>query len=450
MRDLFFVAFLLILAAIGTKRPFVFVLAYVYIDNLAPQRLTYMLLNSVPISFIFVGLAVLAWALVDDKTDSRFSPRQGMILLLLIYCGATTTQADFPIEAAAKWSWVWKALLFAAFLPLTLRTRLRFESLLLFMIASAASIIIIGGIKTLVSGGGYGSLNLMVTNNTGLYESSIISMVAIAIIPLILFLLNDSLIFPPNWKSKLFGYALIFACLLMPIGTQARTGLICIVAVAIMSLRTIKRRMFYLSVMAGLALVAVPLLPASFTNRMDTIKGYKADQSASTRLAVWSWTWSYVKDHPFGGGFQAYLQNKIRYELTDAEETGAQTEVENTLTVDHARAYHSSYFEMLGEQGFPGLLIWLTIHLTGIARMEMLYRKYAKRPVDQDRWIGRLASALQQGHIIYMIGSLFVGVAFQPFVYMLVGMQIGLDSYARRRSAEARWKPIAQGLPARA
>ena len=69
-------------------------------------------------------------------------------MLLLGYCWYTTLNADFPVEAIEKWEWVWKALVFAIFLPLTLRTRLRIESLLLFMVLSAASIIIIGGIKT--------------------------------------------------------------------------------------------------------------------------------------------------------------------------------------------------------------------------------------------------------------------------------------------------------------
>ena len=35
---------------------------------------------------------------------------------------------------------------------------------------------------------------------------------------------------------------------------------------------------------------------------METIQGFKADESAGTRLAVWGWTWNYVKDHPGGGG----------------------------------------------------------------------------------------------------------------------------------------------------
>jgi putative inorganic carbon (hco3(-)) transporter len=37
---------------------------------------------------------------------------------------------------------------------------------------------------------------------------------------------------------------------------------------------------------------------------------------------------------------------------------------------------------------------------------------------------------------------LFVGIAFQPFVYMLVALQISLDTYLARRRTEAAWRPI--------
>jgi hypothetical protein len=36
----------------------------------------------------------------------------------------------------------------------------------------------------------------------------------------------------------------------------------------------------------------------------------------------------------------------------------------------------------------------------------------------------------------------FVGIAFQPFVYELVGAQIGLDTYLGRRRREQAWRPI--------
>jgi probable O-glycosylation ligase (exosortase A-associated) len=444
VRDLAFVGFLFALLGIGFRRPFVFVLTYVYIDIVAPQRLTYYMLNSVPISLITVALAVLAWLFVDDKKDSRFGPRQAMMTMLLIYCGITTTMADFPINAADKWGWAWKALAFAIFLPLTLRTRLRIEALALFMILSASAIIIVGGIKTLASGGGYGVLNLMVSNNVGLYESSSISMASICIIPLILFLRKYGTIFPPEWRVNLFCTALIFACLLIPIGTQARTGLVCIGVLALLTLRSTKRRFLYIFLSVAVSLVVIPYLPASFSKRMETIQGYKSDQSASTRVAVWKWTLDYVKEHPMGGGFDAYRGNNIRFETVTQDETGGQTDVESSVKTDKARAYHSAYFEMLGEQGYPGLILWLLIHGIGLIRMEIVRRRFRDPPAESERWIGALAEALQHAHIIFLVGALFVGIALQPFAYMLVGLQIGLDTYAKRRATEEAWKPIGE------
>jgi probable O-glycosylation ligase (exosortase A-associated) len=443
VRDLAFIAFLATLFGIGFRRPFVLVLAYVYIDIVAPQRLTYLLLNNIQISLIAVIAAVGAWAVADDKTHVRVAPRQILLIILLLYCGLTTTQADFPIQAADKWSWVWKALAFAIFLPMTLHTRLRIEALALFMVISAGSIIVVGGIKTLASGGGYGVLNLMVTNNTGLYESSIISAVAIMIIPIILFLMKHGTVFPPDWRVKVYGWALIFAALLIPVGTQARTGLICIAVLALLTLRATKRRFLYIGLVCAVAVIGTPFLPTSFTQRMSTIQTYKADQSASTRLAVWAWTWDYVQKNPMGGGFDAFRGNNLRIETVRTQSQGAQTDKSEHVDIDKARAYHSSYFEMLGEQGFFGLFIWLLIHFVGLVRMEIVFRKYRNRAVDDDQWIGALAGALQQAHIIYLAGALFVGIAFQPFVYMLVGLQIGLDTYASRRAIEAAWRPIA-------
>ncbi len=435
MRDLAFIGFLAAIFALGLRRPFIFVLAYVYIDVVSPQRMSYFLLNAFPISAMAVGFAVLSWAAMDDKRDMRMAPRQGLMLLLLAWCFFTTTRADFPIDAAYKWDWVWKALAFAIFLPLTLRTRLRIEALLLFMLLALSTIIIVGGLKTVLGGGGYGELKLLVNNNSGLFEGSIISAVSICVIPLILWFTRYGTIFPPDWRVKGFGYGLIFACLLMPVGTQARTGLVCIALLAVLMLRDVKRRALYIGGAALLAVAAIPFLPASFTERMGTITSYRADASASTRIEVWKWTWDYVKSHPMGGGFEAYRQNEIKYDKVELVGEGSSVTVVRTPEIDKSRAYHSAFFEMLGEQGWPGFILWLMIHLGGIFRMEILRRRYRTAPPEQ-AWIAPLATALQHGHIIYLSGSLFVGIALNPFVYMLVGAQIGLDTYLARKRAE--------------
>ncbi len=442
MRDLALIGFLLALFGAGFRRPFLFVLAYVYIDIVSPQRLTYYLLNAVPVSLIAVGLAVGGWLLADDKQGTRVAPRQVLLVVLLLYCWGTTITADFPVEARDKWDWVWKALAFAAFLPFTLRTRLRIEALLLFMVVSASSIIIVGGVKTLATGGGgYGSLNLMVSSNSGLYEGSTISAVAIAIIPAILWFTRHGTIFRPDWRVKAFCYALVFACLLIPVGTSTRTGLLCIGLLAVLLLREVKRKLPYLAGLALVAAVAVPFLPSAFTDRMSTIKTYQGDQSAATRIAVWAWTRAYANDHPFGGGFEAYRGNHLRIDTVALVGSGASATVKSDVAIDSARAYHSAYFEMLGEQGYPGLALWLLINLSGLVRMEVLRRRY--RATTPDRaWIAPLASALQQGQLIYLLGAAFIAIAFQPFIFMLIGAQIGLDTYCARARAGESFRPM--------
>ncbi|KTE19122.1 polymerase [Sphingopyxis sp. H050] len=438
MRDLAFVAFLFAFIGIGFRKPFLFVLCFCYIDIVAPQRLSYFLINSIPISLIVFGLAILGWLAADDKRDTRWSGRQTLMVVLLFYCWMTTIYADFPVEAADKWSWVWKALIWAIFLPLTLRTKLRIEALALVLLLSAAAIAIAGGIKTAAGGGGYGALQLLLSENYGLYEGSTMSCVAISIIPLILWYRKHGTIFPSDWMVSLFCFALVFACALLPVGTQARTGLICLAVLAILSLRAVKHRILYMVGAALLAAAAIPFLPQSYTERMETIRGYKSDQSASTRVAVWAWTWDYAKDHPFGGGFNAYLQNRVRVE----KEASKPDEVASVYE-EESRAYHSAYFEMLGEQGYPGLTLWLMLHLTGLIQMERIRRRYLKTRRGEEQWIAPLATALQHGHIVYLIGSLFVAIAFQPFIYMMLALEIGLTTYCRRREKESGWRPLA-------
>lgn len=441
MRDLVLVGFIATFLLLGFRRPFLFVLAYAYVDIVSPQQLSYYLLNSVPLSMIVAALAIAGWLIADDKRNLSFAPRQGLMLVLLGYIYFSTTYADLPTDALIKWNWAWKALFWAIFLPFTLRTKLRLESYLLVMVLSASSIVIVGGIKTVASGGGYGALNLLVESNAGLYESSTISAVAVAMVPIILWLSRFGTIFPPEWRVRLFAAALIFACLLIPVGTEARTGLVCIGVLGILMLRDAKRRLIYLGLVASAALMAVPFLPQSFTSRMGTISTYQADSSAGSRLAVWAWTWDYVRDHPLGGGFEAYRQNVLRVKVVGTRDLGAVQVTDQLLIEDRGRAYHSSYFEMLGEQGFPGLFLWLAIHLGGLVRMEILRRRYAGA-ADGAEWISPLATALQSAHVIYLVGSLFIGIAFQPFMLMLVAVQIGLDQLVGRKAKSARHQPL--------
>ena len=65
--------------------------------------------------------------------------------------------------------------------------------------------------------------------------------------------------------------------------------------------------------------------------------------------------------------------------------------------------------------------------------MEVLRRRFRRRPGEEE-WVGSLAGALQSAHLIYLVGSIFVGLAFMPFMFMLIGAEIGLDNHLRRNA----------------
>jgi len=62
--------------------------------------------------------------------------------------------------------------------------------------------------------------------------------------------------------------------------------------------------------------------------------------------------------------------------------------------------------------------------------------RYRRLAGDQ-AWIAPLATALQHFHLIYLVGSLFVGIAYQPFIWLMVGTEIGFDNWLRRRERKA-------------
>ncbi|MEM6856976.1 MAG: DUF5935 domain-containing protein [Pseudomonadota bacterium] len=447
MMGLTFLAFIGFVLLLGVRRPFLWVLLYVYIDILAPQRIGFGLIESLQVSLIAFLAAFGGYLVLDKKEYLTFSWRQGLLLALLAYCFWTTGNADFPASAEEKWEWVWKALLFAIFLPFTLTSRARLEALALTLVLTIGMIVISTGMKVTLGGGGYGNLVFFVDDNSGIYESSTLATVAIALTPLIWWFTRHGTIYKPHWSVSLFAMALIFACLLIPIGTEARTGLVCIAALGIFMLRYTKKRLAFIVGAASLGLAALPFLPQSYYERMATLAEPGGDESASTRVAVWAWTLEYASQNPFGGGFDSYKGNSFTYDMAVIEERGNTATIEQRRVTDKARAFHSSVFEVLGEQGWPGLIIWLSLHGLGLLQMERIGARWRERAktgelAEDEEWIAPMATALQLASLVYLVGALFQGIAYQPVMLMIIGLQIGLNSYCQRidsaRAQEAR------------
>ena len=111
--------------------------------------------------------------------------------------------------------------------------------------------------KTILGGGGYQNLKFFVNDNSGVYESSTLATVAIGLIPLLWWFVRHGTIFRPHWTVTAFAVGLTFACLLVPIGTEARTGLLCIAALGVLLLRYTKRRLLFIMGAGVLGLTAL-------------------------------------------------------------------------------------------------------------------------------------------------------------------------------------------------
>lgn len=443
MRDLFIVGVLALMFLAAFKRPFLMTLAYLYVDLVQPQRVSWYLLSSVPVSMIFGVAAVLFYLLFDDKRHFRFGPLQWLMLLFLAWITVTTSMAQLPVYAWTKWDPAWKAIGFAVFLPLALQTRQRIEAALLFLVLCIGTLTINGGIKTLLGGGGYGTMSLMVDSNNKLYEGSTISAVAVSVIPIILYLYRHNQIVSRSRITWLLAAGLVFSALLIPIGTEARTGLVCIVALAGLWWLGTKHKLVYAASISLVALLAIPLLPSSFTERMSTIETYSQDTSASTRLAVWSWTLDFVNEHPLGGGFDVYRLNNLEIQLHEQTESNGVMTTETKTVTDRARAFHSSYFEVLGEHGYPGLVIYLTIIIVALAQLRSLFKRFRD---GDDVWIANMSRAIAFSMITYMTGALFVGIAFQSTFYYFIAFTAALTQVAARREPVRKPQPL-RSLP---
>ncbi|MGB3721351.1 MAG: DUF5935 domain-containing protein [Pacificimonas sp.] len=454
MRDLFLFGILLIFFFASFRAPYFMALGYLWVDILQPQRMAYYVFNQLPVAMIMGAGALASFILFDKEKRLRFSLLQFLILLLVVY-STLTTFGWAILPTTDKWDWTTKALLFSVFLPMVFTTRRRIEVALGVILFSICAITLSGALKTLAGSSGYGSLSFIVGNNTGLFEGSILSTTALSMLPMLWWFYRHNTLLPPTKLSLLATFGISVSFLLVPIAAEARTGFVAMGVLAAMIWWRSKRKILIGGGIFLLAVAATPFVPQSFWDRMSTIETYQSDESASTRIAVWKWTWDFVADHPLGGGFDIYKTNNLEIEMSRTTETDGNIDTQTFTSTDRARAFHSSYFEMLGELGYPGFIIWISIVILAFWQSRVLvsrekrYRKTFEPDIPQmkdSEWAGSFGTAVSTFLPVYMAGSLFVGIAFQPAFYSIVALMISV-TYLRQETmatAPASRTPVTQ------
>ena len=421
MLDLTLFSFCLMFVALGVLSPFIWSLGYVWVDVLVPHQISYALLNSIPLAFIMGAGAVGSYLLLDRRAPPRITLAHALCAVMAVWITLTQTWAVVPAAAWAKWDPSVKVVIFTCFMPFVFRSRVQIEAYLLVLLFAAAGHLLPWGLKTLLTGGGYNqSLGLLSVNATTLAESSSVAAVGIMFVPLLTWMRTHSLLIPTQRARTVLSAFLIVFYLIATIGTFARTGLVGLAVLGGgMFLRARRKGLFIVATVA-LAGILFAVTSDRWTARISTVTDYTEESSALVRLLVWQWTLDFAAEHPLGGGFNSFLVNTI------VLATGA----DGTPLVEHGRAFHNIYFAVLGEHGYPGLAIYVSILGLSLWSMQRVIRQ-CKGRADL-LWAADLARAAQLALLVMMACGNFIDLSFIFVIWDIVALILCLNAHVHR------------------
>lgn len=406
---------------VSLTAPFVATLGYVWVDTFQPQNVAYIVLNQLPVAMIMGVVAIGGYLLMDRRSPPPVTLQTALQVAMIIWVTLTLNWAVAPEAAWGKWDTAFKTLAFAAFLPYVIRSHAQIEAFAQTYVFSLAANFLPFGVKVLVSGGGYGSNLGLQGGNSGLSEGGLLSTVCLMTVPLAIFLSAHSQLIPKNKLLPLAYWAVAALAIITAIGTYERSALVGLVVLAgYMWMRT-KHKFGFGLVVAAVGCILIYTASSQWNARISTIStDMQNEELAYVRILVWKWTLQFTSTHPFGGGFQSYIIDHV-----DIPGTGGQP-----AHMQFGRAFHSIYFEVLGEHGYPGIIIFLALAATTFITLRRLAKRARVYPELQ--WVVGLSDALQSGLAVFLTAGAFVGIAFQPMFWYFVSLAISLNAYMWR------------------
>lgn len=227
-----------------------------------------------------------------------------------------------------------------------------------------------------------------------------IALAILMVIPLMYFLKLHT-------KNKYIRLALLGSmvlCAVAVIGSYSR-GAFLAGGVTLISLWFgMRHKVLTIAVVLSLGLAIAPFIPEQWYNRMNTIESYSQDASAMGRINAWHMAVSLANDRPLtGGGFRSFTPDNFKKYAPDPNDV---------------HDVHSIYFEVLGEMGYVGMLLFLVLWLLVFIESRYIY-KWAKEN-EELKWLADLAKMSQVGLLAYLSGGAFLGLAFFDLPYHLM------------------------------
>lgn len=348
MRDILLTAFIAGLLPFVIRRPEIGAYLWVWLGMMNPHKLSYGFAYSLPFAHIVAILTMIAY--VFSKNKKPLPINGGVVLLFALMAWMTVTSA-FSINAPQpvwdRWIFVVKIFVMLLLTMMILRGRKQIDWLIWTIVVSIGFYGVKGGVWTLLTGGGgrvWGPPGGMLEDNNSLAIALVI------ILPLMYYLHQTA---ARRWIRYALAASMVFVGFSV-LGSQSRGALLAVLVMAFALGLKSKRPIGFSLVIGIMVLLALTFMPDTWTERMDTIQGYNADNSAMSRIYTWQTMWNVAVSRPFlGAGFAAdNLSVFSMFAPTDSK-----------FDFFHGRVFvaHSIYLQALGEHGFPGLLLYLAL-----------------------------------------------------------------------------------------
>ena len=413
IRDILVLLIILGSVPVIIRRPYVGVLVWVWVGVMNPHRLTWGVAYDFPVALV-VGVATLVALLVSrDEKKFKSRPEVFALMLFVLWMCITTIFALNPESAWPMWARVIKIQLMI-FVALLVLNDKRHVVLLIWVLALSMGFFgVKGGIYALTTGAEnrvWGPPDSLIGDNNS------IGLALCMNIPLMYFLLQQT---HSKWIKRALAGGMV-VCAVAILGTQSRGALLAIAAMAVFLWWKSPHKLALAVVLPVVAVGALLFMPEHWWTRMETIQEYGADRSAMERIWAWKMAFNLAMDRPFlGGGFEMWTPDAYSHYATEWYK---------------AQGAHSIYFQVLGEQGFMGLFLYLLVWLFTWRNANWLIRRGRTDPGS--KWAGSLASMIQVSLVAFGVGGIFLSLAYWDVPYYgLVALTVARFAVSRQEAS---------------
>lgn len=381
-------------------RPYIGVLVWSWLAFMNPHRLTWGFAFDFPFSAVVAAVLICSVALSREPKRIPWTSVTAVWLLFFGWTYFTTVFAMFPHGAEGEWERWWKVNLISAVTLMVINSRHRLHLLVWVIVLSLGFFGVKGGLFSLRTDANFmvfGPPFSFIADNTSL------ALALIMTLPLIRYLQLQT-----NNRWVQLGLLMSMGLSILAIlSSFSRGALLGIIAMAVVIVFKSPNRLKVLVAVLVISPFLWTFMPEAWHEKMGTIKTYQEDGSAMGRINAWWFAYNLAKDRPIGGGFRVFHPQYFEKYAPDPEDF---------------HDAHSIYFEVLGEQGFVGLALFLLLGSLSLYTGTWIIRNSRDRP-DLE-WARDLAAMLQVSLIGYAVCGAFLGLAYFDLYYTLVAMMV--------------------------